>query len=112
MIQPAQKNEDEVVDEEGQWRGKVWYIQNLIKSKFDKSNEQVQQIAVDLRRNIDKSINNVKTQQGQLNAKLAEKIDSIAQNSGSHEKQKEEEKPAETKQQSVQIDHLKNKMDK
>ena len=112
VIQPAHKNEDEVVDEEGQWRGKVWYIQNLIKSKFDKSNEQVQQIAVDLRRNIDKSINNVKTQQGQLNAKLAEKIDSIAQNSSSHEKQKEEEKPAETKQQSVQIDHLKNKMDK
>ena len=48
-----------MVDEEGQWRGKVYYIQNLIKQKFDKSNELVQQIATDLRAKVDKSIGSV-----------------------------------------------------
>ena len=59
MIQPSSNNEEEVVDEEGQWRGKVYYIQNLIKQKFDKSNELVQQIATDLRAKVDKSIGSV-----------------------------------------------------
>ena len=59
MIQPSGNNEEEVVDEEGAWRGKVYYIQNLIKAKFDKSNELVQQIAIDLRAKVDKSIGSV-----------------------------------------------------
>ena len=59
VIQPSSQNEEEVVDEEGQWRGKVYYIQNLIKQKFDKSNELVQQIATDLRAKVDKSIGSV-----------------------------------------------------
>ena len=57
VIQPSSQNEEEVVDEEGQWRGKVYYIQNLIKSKFDKSNELIQLIADNLRTKVDKSIN-------------------------------------------------------
>ena len=59
VIQPSSQNEEEVVDEEGAWRGKVYYIQNLIKSKFDRSNELVQQIATDLRTKVDKSIEKV-----------------------------------------------------
>ena len=57
VIQPSSQNEEEVVDEEGQWRGKVYYIQNLIKSKFDRSNELIQLIAENLRTKVDKSIN-------------------------------------------------------
>ena len=41
-------------------------------------------------------MNSVKTQQGQFNAKLAEKIDLLAKNSGSQEKQKEDEKLPES----------------
>ena len=39
VIQPANRNEDEMNEDENGWRGKLYYIQSFIKTKFEKSNE-------------------------------------------------------------------------
>lgn len=36
-------------EDENGWRGKLWYIQSFIKSKFDKSNEIIKKELDDLR---------------------------------------------------------------
>ena len=56
VIQPASRNEDEMADDDNGWRGKLWYIQSFIRSKFEKSNELVTGNLIDLRLMMDKNI--------------------------------------------------------
>ena len=79
VIQPANKNEDQMNEDEAGWRGKLWYIQSFIRSKFEKSNDLITGNLVDLRANMDKNIAQIKDSQSSLQKKLEEKIDSLVQ---------------------------------
>ena len=56
VIQPANKNEDQMNEDEAGWRGKLWYIQSFIRSKFEKSNDLISGNLADLRMVMDKNI--------------------------------------------------------
>ena len=63
MIQPANRNEDEMQEDENGWRGKLYYIQSFIRSKFEKSNETIANNLSDLRTVMDKNIVQIKNHQ-------------------------------------------------
>ena len=77
VIQPASKNEDQMNEDDNGWRGKLWYIQSFIRSKFQKSNELITNNLADLRKDMDKNISQIKDSQSSMQKKLEAKIDSL-----------------------------------
>ena len=77
VIQPANRNEDEMNEDENGWRGKLWYIQSFIRTKFEKSNEIITANLSDLRAMMDKNIAQVKEGQGSMQRRVEDKMDQL-----------------------------------
>ena len=77
VIQPANRNEDEMNEDENGWRGKLFYIQSFIRTKFEKSNEIITSNLSDLRAMMDKNISQVKEGQGSMQRRVEDKIDQL-----------------------------------
>ena len=77
VIQPANRNEDEMNEDENGWRGKLFYIQSFIRTKFERSNEIITSALTDLRAMMDKNISQVKEGQGSMQRRVEDKIDQL-----------------------------------
>ena len=87
VIQPANRNEDEMNEDENGWRGKLFYIQSFIRTKFEKSNEIISSNLADLRTMMDKNISQVKEGQGMMQKRVEDKIDQLYNKVGSEASQ-------------------------
>ena len=77
VIQPANKNGDEMNEDEAGWRGKLWYIQSFIRSKFETSNDIITGNLDHLRKDMDKNIASIKDSQSKMQKNIEAKIDSL-----------------------------------
>ena len=57
-------------DEDENWRGKLYFMRNLIKQKFSSMIEEVQVIVKDMETKVDSEIKNVNKRQNKIDSRL------------------------------------------